>query len=78
VNGGIGTSVRVPAGNGERPLSVQSETFARTRGNGRDAPVVVVPAPRLTAALVKRVQTELQLRLRYLAWWPIIKPQVNH
>jgi hypothetical protein len=33
--------------------------------NGRYAPKAVVPAPRLTAALVKRLKTEPWLRLRY-------------
>ena len=55
---------------------ISQRTFARTRGNGQDAPIAVVPAPRLTAALVTRMQTELQLRL--LSAWPIIKPQINH
>ena len=55
-----------PVMRAERPFCVQSGDLRQKCGNEKDAPVVVVPAPRLTAALVKRVQTELQLRLRYL------------
>jgi hypothetical protein len=41
-------------------------TFTGMHRNDAVAPKAVVPAPRLTAALVKRLQTRLQLRLRYL------------
>jgi hypothetical protein len=49
------------------------ETFAGTRGNERDAPEAVVPAPRLAAALVTRLQTEPQLRPRYFCLGPITR-----
>ena len=40
-NGWNGASVRVPAAEAERPLSVQSGDPRGARGNGRDAPIAV-------------------------------------
>jgi hypothetical protein len=48
-------------------------TFAEAMVNGEVAPEAVVPAPRLAAALVMRLQTEAQLRPRYFCLGPITR-----